>query len=225
MKYRVEADANWPSNKVRHFFGPLETFKAIIENGPKFPFNAPLTPGEYNMSFDYNGSTCTFPIRVIAPRGVAGTLRAYDDSCSGSVIGAGFTAYLQALPTFVSLNGLEIMEDEAGVSSRWGCFNDLLSYPHDQFAHTPARGAGRHFHVRGENKLESYDHVQTRLGALPNKGGGCAVNIPLKWGISGGPYSYDAGHVLQTVQVQTNGTVSVSKFGITATRRPNEDYQ
>ncbi|MBR4257415.1 MAG: hypothetical protein IKQ17_00120, partial [Kiritimatiellae bacterium] len=30
VKYRVEADANWPSNKVRHFFGPLETFKAII---------------------------------------------------------------------------------------------------------------------------------------------------------------------------------------------------
>ena len=55
VKYRVEADANWPSNKVRHFFGPLETFKAIIENGPKFPFNAPLTPCEYNMSFDYNG--------------------------------------------------------------------------------------------------------------------------------------------------------------------------
>ena len=36
VKFRVEADANWPSNKIRHVFGPLETFKAIIDNGPEF---------------------------------------------------------------------------------------------------------------------------------------------------------------------------------------------
>ena len=51
------------------------------------------------------------------------------------------------------------------------------------------------------------------------------MNIPLKWGVDGGPYTHDAGHVVQTVSVQTNGTVSVSKFGITARRKPDEDYQ
>ena len=54
---------------------------------------------------------------------------------------------------------------------------------------------------------------------------GYHMNIPLKWGVDGGPYTHDAGHVVQTVSVQTNGTVSVSKFGITARRKPNEDYQ
>ena len=98
VKYRVEADANWPSNKVRHFFGPLETFKAIIENGPSFDFDAPLTPGESIMSFNYNGSTCTFPIRVVAPKGIAGTKVINDGECIGDVIGAGFRAQMQVLP-------------------------------------------------------------------------------------------------------------------------------
>ena len=106
-----------------------------------------------------------------------------------------------------------------------GCFLDLLRYPHEQYAHTPERGARRPSRILNENKVKGYDHVRTQLDALPSKDGGCTVNIPLKWGIIGGPHSHDAGHLIQTVQVQTNGTVSVSKFGITATRRPNENYQ
>ena len=225
VRYRVEAKADWPSNKVRHVFGPTEKLDAVVENGQKFGFDAPLTPGVVDMSFDYNGSTCTFPIRVIPPNGIAGTLRAYDGDCGSSRIGAGFTAYLQVLPTYVSFKDLEIMEDEAGVSSRWGCFENLIRYPHDQFAHTTARGARNPLSIGEENMVDGYDHARTDFGELPSQDGGCAVNIPLKWGISGGPYSYDAGHVLQAVQVLTDGTVIVSKFGITARRKPNEDYQ
>ena len=227
VKYRVEADANWPSNKVRHFFGPLETFKAIIENGPKFPFNAPLTPDEYNMSFDYNGSTCTFPIRVIAPKGVAGTLRFYDSDSFSGLIGSGFTAYVQVLPTYVSfVYGLRIMEDEAGMSGKWGCFKNYSSqYPPEKFAHTVANGALNPLRILSENRVEGYDHARTELSNLPIEDGGYYMDIPLKWGVDGGPYTHDAGHVVQTVSVQTNGTVSVSKFGITARRKPDEDYQ
>ena len=226
VRYRVVADALWPSNRVRHVFGPLETFKVYIEGGPTLPFDAPLTPGECNMSFDYNGSTCTFPIRVIAPNGVTGTLRGYDQSCAGSIIGAGFTAYLQVLPGYVSFKGLEVMEDVAPMSGNWGCFlNNMFHYPPSQFAHTEARGALRHLEIGDENKISGYDHVRTELGEFPNEDGGYVLNIPLKWGISGGPYGYDVGHVLQTVQVQTDGTVIISKFGITVRRKPNEDYQ
>ena len=227
VKYRVEADANWPSNKVRHFFGPLETFKAIIENGPKFPFNAPLTPGEYNMSFDYNGSTCTFPIQVVAPKGVSGTLRFYDSDSFSGLIGSGFTAYVQVLPTYVSfVYGLRIMEDEAGMSGKWGCFKNYSShYPPAQFAHNESHGALRPLLIGAENIVDGYDHAHTDLVDFPIEDGGYYMDIPLKWGVDGGPYIHDAGHVVQTVSVQTNGTVSVSKFGITARRKPNEDYQ
>ena len=225
VKYRVVADANWPSNKIRHVFGPMETFKAIIDNGPKFPFKAPLTPGECNMSFDYNGSSCTFPIRVIPPNGVAGYWRTDDLECSGSDIGAGFYADVQALPTHVSFKGLWIMEDEAGVSGRWGCFTNVRKYKEAQFAHTPARGARNPLQILNENKVEGCDHAQTRLGELPSTSGGFMLNIPLKWGINGGPCSYDAGHVIQTTSVQTNGNVTISKFGITRGRKPHGIYE
>ena len=177
------------------------------------------------MSFDYNGSTCTFPIRVIPPNGVAGLWRANDLECSGSDIGAGFFADVQILPTHVSFNGLEIMEEEAGVSSRWGCFENLLHYPHELFAHTPARGALRHIEIGDMNMIKGHDHVRTTFGYLPLSNGGCTVNIPVKWGISGGPYGHDCCIVPQSVSVQTDGTVTVSKFGITARRKPNEPYQ
>ena len=116
--------------------------------------------GECNMSFDYNGSTCTFPIRVVAPKGVAGT---------------------------------------------FGALRPLL--------------------IGAENIVDGYDHARTDLLDLPVEDGGYHMDIPLKWGIDGGPYTHDAGLVVQTISVQTNGTVSVSKFGITARRKPNEDYQ
>ena len=225
VRYRVEAKANWPSNRVRHVFGPLEKFMATIENGPSFDFDAPLAPGVCNMSFDYNGSTCTFPIRVIPPSGVAGFWRANDLECSGSTIGAGFYADVQVLPTYVSFKDLWIMEDEAGVSSRWGCFENLILYPHEQFAHTPARGAGNPFKVGAENKVECFDHAWTILGGLPSRNGGFSLDIPLKWGINGGPCDYNAGHVLQTTSVQTNGNVTISKFGITRGRKPYGLYE
>ena len=56
VRYRVRADALWPSNRVRHVFGPQETFKVIVENGQTFGFTAPLTPGDSSVSFDYHGS-------------------------------------------------------------------------------------------------------------------------------------------------------------------------
>ena len=226
VKYRVEADAAWPSNKIRHVFGPLETFKAILENGPKFDFDAPLTPGECNMSFDYNGSTCTFPIHVIAPNGIAGTKVIDDGECMGDVIGAGFLARLQVLPTYVSFAfGLRVMEEVAPVSGRWGCFLDFNKYPPSQFAHTEARGARNPRKILSGNIVESLDHVQTKLSELPTEDGGYTLNIPVKWGIDGGPYVHDVGHVPMTIHVQTDGTVSVSKFGITARRKQNGYYQ
>ena len=227
VKYRVEADANWPSNKIRHVFGPLETFKAIIDNGPEFGFRAPLTPGESEVSFDYNGSTCTFPIRVIPPNGVTGTLRAYDLECSGSGIGAGFFADVQVLPTYVSFaTNLRIMEEVSSMSGQWGCFlNNWTHYPPAQFAHTVERGACNPHKILPENKVEGFDHARVMFLDIPNENGGYALDITLKWGIEGGPYDYDAGRVLQTTTIQTDGTVTVSKFGITARRKPNEYYQ
>ena len=225
VRYCVRADALWPSNRVRHVFGPLETFKAILDNGTKFPFTAPLTPGVANMSFDYNGSTCTFPIRVVPPNGVAGFWRANDLECSGGTIGAGFYADVQVLPTYVSFQKLELMEDVAPVSNRSGCFLNLMKYPHEQFAHTKARGALESLRVLDRNMLEGWDHAQTKLGEVPTENGGFSLDIPLKWGINGGPCAYNAGHVLQTTSVQTNGNVSISKFGITRGRKPYETYE
>ena len=133
---------------------------------------------------------------------------------------------MQVLPTYVSFAfGLRIMEEVAPMSGRWGCFENLLRYPPSQFAHTEARGARNPLKILPGNIVEGLDHVQTRLGELPAEDGGYTLNIPVKWGIDGGPYDHDVGHVPMTIHVQTDGTVSVSKFGITARRKQNGYYQ
>ena len=133
---------------------------------------------------------------------------------------------MQVLPTYVSFAfGLRVMEDVAPMSGKWGCFQDSTKYPPLQFAHTEARGALRPRKIMSENIVESLDQVQTILGELPTEDGGYTLNIPLKWGIDGGPYVHDAGHAPMTIHVQTDGTVSVSKFGITARRKQNGYYQ
>ena len=134
---------------------------------------------------------------------------------------------MQVLPTYVSFAyGLGIMEGEADMSGQWGRFKNHSShYPPAQFAHTVARGALRPRKIMSENIVESLDQAQTILGELPTEDGGYTLDIPLKWGIDGGPYVHDAGHAPMTIHVQTDGTVSVSKFGITARRKQNEYYQ
>ena len=225
VRYRVRADALWPSNRVRHVFGPQETFKVIIENGQTFGFTAPLLPGDSSVSFDYHGSSCPVPIRVIAPNGVEGFWMSDDLECSGSTIGAGFYAGVQVQPSYVSFEKIEIMEDVAPVASRWGCFLNLLKYPHEQFAHTEERGALRPQEIGDGNMIKAHDHVRSRLGDYPVENGGCSLNIPVKWGLHGGPYTQLVGNVPMTVNVQTNGKVSVSKFGITRGREPYGIYE
>ena len=177
------------------------------------------------MSFDYNGSTCTFPILVVAPSGVMGQWRADDFECSGAVIGAGFYVDLQVLPTFVSFEKLRIMEETVQTTGRWGCFQNFAEYPSVQFDHTEARGARRPLGIDGRNMIKGYDQVQVKLGGYPSEDGGYTLNIPLKWGIDGGPYCYDVGHAPMTVRVQTDGKVTVSKFGITRGRTPYGLYE
>ena len=75
------------------------------------------------------------------------------------------------------------------------------------------------------NMLEGCDQAQTKLGELPTENGGFSLDIPLKWGVNGGPCIYNAGRVLQTTSVQTNGNVTISKFGITRWRKPYEPYE
>ena len=226
VRYRVEADADWPSNKVRHVFGPQETFWVIIDDETEFEFTAPLTPGDSSVSFDYHGSSCSVPIRVIAPNGVAGRFKAYDYACSGSKIGAGFYADVQMQPTYVSFaSGLRIMEDIAPMSDVRGCFTNSVLYPPAQFAHTEENGALNPLRILEGNIIEGDDHVRTQLDELPSINGSYSLLIPLKWGVDGGPYVHDAGYVPQTVNVHTDGTVIVSKFGITAGRKPGEDYE
>ena len=79
----------------------------------------------------------------------------------GDVIGAGFLAQMQVLPTYVSFaSGLRIMEGEADMSGEWGCFKNYSSqYPPAQFAHTVARGARNPLRILPGNIVDGLDHV------------------------------------------------------------------
>jgi hypothetical protein len=73
VKYRVEADATWPSNKIRHVFGPQETFKAhsakSLPCAGAFPSSAPISPQPPKTEkLPFRGVFITILHRVSIPR-------------------------------------------------------------------------------------------------------------------------------------------------------------
>jgi len=229
VKIRVEAVADWPSNKVRHVFGVNERFRVIADPGGQIlSTNAPLVPGVHNIPTTIAGNSCSISIRAVSP---------YDDidfswlrtmsnvdwmqqgayvlqDCDG-VPGAGFVASFRLNPDYVSFRDIYVMEGVAPMTSRTGCFMDEENYPAQFYSHGLNAGALRPLNISGfENRIDGEDCVAVQISPPPSSNGGYSVYIPVFWGDAASSCTNRFATVHQHVHAETNGLVRITKEGV-----------
>ena len=168
VKLRVEADAQWPSNRTRHVFGPQETFK--IRQTPSGFFT--FSPGSQGGATVTNGTTVvapdnaktftvtassdygsvTLPFGTIAPTDMkGGNPRNWEDFEWHAFVGkplaydeAGVVMHIDTWlePLYVSFKHLRLYEGYAPTCNRRGWYLDLEEFPEEMLCHNAETGAG-----------------------------------------------------------------------------------
>ena len=167
VKIRVEAETDWPSNKVRHVFGPKELFTIVqTPQIPKLSYSAeegstayvnngsclaPNDPGPFNIRFAASGCAGRLSFECIAPTGLqGGSPRALTTDEWGAVersplqIGdVGVVVHIDTwlTPLHVSFANVRLYEGECNPTNRTGCFLDADRFTDDMLAHSVAAGA------------------------------------------------------------------------------------
>ena len=231
VKIRVEAEADWPSNKVRHVFGPGEIVKIHQFSQREFLTQSvvPYEPGLHTLCVNYAGNTVNINIEVLAPQWpfryeYGGAMSDADwmfnqmsPLCQG-VPGVGFKLKSFVLPDYVSFSQIEIVE---GAAKMLGAIGFFEAYENDvRFNHTESNGAMRVIRVeKVNNQVGDVDFVGFQLNEMPSEAGCFYWSIPNKWGIIGGPHDKLLGTVDQEFFVNADGTCTISKGGFSETRR------
>ena len=231
VKVRVEATASFPSNKVRHVFGPYEEFN-IVTTPAGYGLNdcrAPLDAGGFNVGLSVADVNYSIELAVVHPsstvRGEFVRNMTPDDWLGNDrepirpgAVGAGFVARWYLQPAHVSFSSIVVREGFAPMSQKWGCFLDEVSYPPDIYEHSVSNGAVRCINVVEGNRIGDYDCVGVQLGVPPVSDGGFTLHIPLTWGLDGGPFNHAICTMSQVVSVSSNGVTVISKGGFSTTR-------
>ena len=229
VKIRVEAVADWPSNKVRHVFGPMEQFRIVCEpSGMNLTAVAPIDPGCYSCSIGCGELQCDVQYNVISPTAIrfefvrdmteADWMDAGRPALGDDDVGVGFVSSMFLEPSTVSFANIFVQEGTAPMFPKSGCFLDEDTYNPELFSHTVSNGAETPVAVGDFNKIGDVDYAALRLEAVPASNGTYMVIIPVSWGAAGGPFDHALGNVIQSFSVDSNGTTTVSKGGITRTR-------
>jgi hypothetical protein len=246
VKIRVEAEADWPSNKVRHVFGPGERFSVFSEAGDLLSSNrASSEIGEKEVTFTLRESSVKVKIKTIPPNSVIEfefvremtdgdwlTLPVSMEPLTRLTPGAGFLAKRRLTPSYVNFQNIFIKEGFAPMSERVGCFADEVMFPQAEYSHNVNAGAGLICEVGLHNYIEHYDAIGVQFGRIPNMYGSYSLPIPVYWGVSRDSCNNQFAVTTQIVSVNpvivdSDGAyldTTVSKCGVSFTRRcPDED--
>ena len=231
VKIRVEAEADWPSNKVRHVFGPGENIivKFFSDSEREVEKIAPFEPGYYTYNIPYNQFVIPLQIKVIAPEWpmrfeLEGIMSSGDWLINNMLplnsgdLGVGIRLKSFLIPDYVSFSHIAVMEDCANMRGEIGCFEDL------RFDHTVQNGALRDVGVESvSNQVGGVDFAAFQLNEIPKERSSCFWDIPIKWGPIGGPYDNLLGFCRQEFHVEIDGTCTIVKGGISVSRRKDEE--
>ena len=169
VKIRVEAEADWPSNKVRHVFGPKELFEilqtpqspalsySVDEGGSAFASDsgcmAPDVPGPFEIMFSANGCVGSLSFTCIAPTELHGssprplTSDEWEslDIAPLQACEMGVAAHIETrvLPDYVSFAHIRLFEGVVLPSDRQGWYQDVGKFPDSMIAHDFQSGASR----------------------------------------------------------------------------------
>ena len=231
VKIRVEAKADWPSNKVRHVFGPGENIivKFFSDSKREVEKIAPFEPGYYTYNIPYNQFVIPLQIKVIAPEWpmrfeLEGIMSSGDWLINNMLplnsgdLGVGIRLKSFLIPDYVSFSHIAVMEDCTNMRGEIGCFEDL------RFDHTVQNGALRDVGVESvSNQVGGVDFAAFQLNEIPKERSSCFWDIPIKWGPIGGPYDNLLGFCRQEFHVEIDGTCTIVKGGISVSRRKDEE--
>ena len=243
VKIRVEAEADWPSNKVRHVFGPGERF-SIVSTGMIF-LNAnmngvnvdgnrivtPEAPGSFFVDVSHNDFRSTLTFSCVGPTKLIGKnprpLESHEWLSLGiypfSVNEAGVIMYIETVvePSFVSFKHIRLYEGFALPTAREGWYLDKTKFPDSFLQHDGDAGQGSGTYSGSEgvldigNKTENGDFVGGWIGTSSGyTNGSYQLAIPLKWFVEGGSITNNMLPNVQKVSVFSNGSMRVEKNGI-----------
>ena len=250
VKIEVLADATFPTNKVRHIFGPQESAKFVpmpTLNGIQWSVggtNAVCSTYDYRASNEPTNDVATvsisgvdfiFPLEVVAPtrlESISGHAATSGEwlAQAGSYpipgdVAVGLHTELRLMPDYVSFMHLFLQEGECPASNIWGFFVPYASglLPHDANA-----GAWSEVGMSISDNYAGGDFAAANFGGMPVTwtAGGFEYNITNYW------YVKENGNIIGSLhpfivesQVYTfspNGDLSVEKYKYTATRGTND---
>ena len=198
VKIRVEAEADWPSNKVRHVFGVNERCNVIIEPGDiLLETNAPPVVGAHVLLVNVSGREHSLVIQSIAPADMIEfsfvremTAADWDSPPLGKLPlaantpGAGYVATRTLMPSYVNFKNILIMEGFATMTNQTGCFTNTVKFPPSIYGHGSDAGAGIVAAVDSVgNQISGIDCIGVQFDQYPDYNGSYSLPIPVYWGI------------------------------------------
>ena len=166
IKIKVEAEADWPSNKVRHVFGPKERFTItttphvslhaesnsyVTVSNDETTVIAPDRAGPFSVAAFLGTTTNNLLFNCIAPTKLNGgnprdlygnewgELGLPRLSASDIYVAMHIDTWLE--PLYVSFQHLHLYEGYAPPINRWGWYQDIVTFPDNILEHAEEAGA------------------------------------------------------------------------------------
>ena len=242
IKIKVEAEADWPSNKMRHVFGPKERFTITTtphvslhaeSNGYVTVSNdettviAPDRAGPFSVAAFLGTTTNNLMFNCIAPTEIKGRnprvlneyeLVQHDVPFDEGEAGVAMHIDTWLEPLFVSFQNICVYEGYAPPINRYGWYQDTNAFSIAWLEHGDAAGAfNDNAEVSAtENLIEGGDIVAALM--IPTNtyyNGSYQLSIPVYWFAKDGSVTNHFANNVQTIQVYSNGNMRVSKNGVT----------
>jgi hypothetical protein len=188
-------------------------------NGWGTLFTAPSNAANATVTISYPGGSCPVQFIVLEPAGVVAATIASTSDFSNNVAGALMhLAPVIVGPTNVSFYRVQMLEVGLPATNITGYFTS--NAPPSHVGH----GADAWFQLAQDNSWPpNYDWAGFWNWRQPWSNGSFVWPIPARWKIGSGPTNSIAGWQ-QTCSIDANGSVTVGKFGHTATRSTNNVY-
>lgn len=183
-----------------------------VGTGTFVDLTAPEEGGTMELSVTFDGHVVSRTFHIREPAGVVSAKIRTNDSFEVGSPGAGMRLYPVVVgPTNVSFYKVQIKEVGSAATNCTGWWVTNTPPPHDLVA-----GADRWIPLDAENAWR--DHAAWSMPVPPGASGHFEWPIPARWRVGNNGTEQDMTGWLQEIDLDTNGTVTIRKFGKWVTR-------
>ena len=249
VKIISEAESDFPTNKARHVFGPLEKLliygvpdvevvwsvgDEFLQRGGALHFTVTNTAARFSLAATSMAASFSLPYRVITPSlecdvtsyGLP-TYQAWNEHDTWKPLeghpGVGLLTEIHLCPSYVSFTNVFVCESYAVATNVWGYFANTNLFPQGSLDHNRKAGALKDIRVGGDN------YAGTDLAASvfqvrepPWIDGGFSWPITATWRTKDDLVTGPLAWSIQVFTLRSNGDMYVYKFGHMAVRGTND---